>query len=142
MDSFDRKILTALEQNARQSVSQIAEQVNLSRSAVSERIKRLESQGEILGYKAILQQHEQPANQVVAYLEISHGGLKCAPLVKLLMAYSEVEYCHGVSGQVDLIVRLRVKNLERIHQILAELDDAVPDKVKITTHVVMQQWDR
>ena len=49
MDSFDQKIIAALRENARQSSSAIAEQVNLSRPAVSERIKRMEEQGEILG---------------------------------------------------------------------------------------------
>ena len=50
-DKFDQLIIKALQQDARQPVSAIAEQVNLSRSAVSERLKRLEQSGEIVGYQ-------------------------------------------------------------------------------------------
>ena len=53
MDGFDKKILEQLQLNARQSVSVIAESVSLSRSAVSERIKRMEDSGEILGYQVV-----------------------------------------------------------------------------------------
>ncbi|GAK82635.1 transcriptional regulator AsnC family [Vibrio ponticus] len=48
MDQFDEKILTLLKQDARLSVSELAKQVNLSRSAVTARIKKLEKRGTIL----------------------------------------------------------------------------------------------
>ena len=54
MDNIDRKILTILQQNARTPLKVIAEQVFLSSPAVSARIERLESAGDILGVQARL----------------------------------------------------------------------------------------
>ena len=104
MDSFDQKIIAALQKNARQSVSSIAEQVNLSRTAVSERIKRLEATGEILGYQVLTGSKTETGNGLKAYFEISHGGMECAPFVQELMKFPEVQRCHGTSGDVDLLV--------------------------------------
>ncbi len=140
MDHFDEKIIAALKENARQSVSAIAEQVNLSRSAVSERIKRLEEQGEILGYQVLTAQKLSSNHQLKAYFQISHGGFKCRPLVAFLMQYPEVKLCHGISGEVDLLVYLEVDSMQRIHDILAELDDRLPEKARVTTHMVLREW--
>ncbi len=60
MDKFDQAIINLLRQNARQSVSFIAEQVNLSRSAVSDRIKKLEQTGIIRGYQVLYQSYDLP----------------------------------------------------------------------------------
>ena len=142
MDGFDQKIIAALRQNARQSVSSIAEQVNLSRSAVSERIKRMEEQGDILGYRVLTAPQSDLASQVKAYFEIRQGGYKCAPLVQLLLQFPEIKHCHGTSGEVDLLVYLEVPNMQRLHEILSEIDCQFPKNAKITTHVVMQEWHR
>ncbi|RTE67499.1 Lrp/AsnC family transcriptional regulator [Amphritea opalescens] len=140
MDSFDQKIITALRENARQSVSAIAGQVNLSRPAVSERIKRMEEQGDILGYKVLTSTQVDQQGPLKAHFEIKHGGFKCRPLVHLLLQYPEVKYCHGISGEVDLLVYLEFASMQRLHDILEEVDEALPSGVKVVTHVVMQEW--
>ncbi|MEC8483363.1 MAG: Lrp/AsnC family transcriptional regulator, partial [Pseudomonadota bacterium] len=59
LDRYDEKVLALLVQDARLSVSDISRQVNLSRSAVSERIKRLEEGGMITGYHAHVSKMDQ-----------------------------------------------------------------------------------
>ena len=54
MDKFDKAIINELRQDARQSISTIADRVSLSRSAVTERIKKLETSGVIRGYQVLL----------------------------------------------------------------------------------------
>ncbi|MBR0114191.1 MAG: Lrp/AsnC family transcriptional regulator, partial [Firmicutes bacterium] len=54
MDSIDVKILEVLQENARVSISELSKRVNLSLSAVSERLKKLEASGIILQYTTIL----------------------------------------------------------------------------------------
>lgn len=71
MDKFDQLIIQALLQDARQSVSAIAEQVCLSRSAVAERLKRLEANGDIRGYQVLLRR--SASQPVAAYFEIQHN---------------------------------------------------------------------
>jgi DNA-binding Lrp family transcriptional regulator len=140
MDRFDQRILAALRRNARQSVSAIAEQVNLSRSAVSERIKRMEEQGEIRGYQVLTAEETQNPNLVKAYFEILQQGYKCEEISPLLLKYPEVKYCHGISGKVDLLVYLEVENMQRLHDIRHELDLDLPPNIKITTHIIMREW--
>ncbi len=142
MDGFDQKIIAALRANARQSVSRIAEQVNLSRSAVSERIRRLEEQGEILGYQVLLAPQTDSRHPVKAYFEITQRGYQCETIAALLLQLPEVKHCHGTSGEVDLLVYLEVAHMQRLHEIRHTIDRQLPENVRVTTHIVMQEWHR
>jgi Lrp/AsnC family transcriptional regulator, leucine-responsive regulatory protein len=136
-DKFDQLIIKALQDDARQSVSSIAEQVNLSRSAVSERLKRLEQSGEIRGYQVLLGAKTQPT--VAAYFDIQHNSARCADVIPLLTAIPEVRRCHGISGEIDLIVFVQADSVARLHQIREQLD-AHPAIIKIKTHIVLSDW--
>lgn len=142
MDSFDRKIVAALKKNARQSVSAIAEQVNLSRTAVSERIRRMETQGEILGYQVLTATEEGSGTTLKAFFEVSQGGFECAPFVQELMKLPEVKSCHGISGEVDVLVYVEAPTMQRLHDLLAEIDALKPKGARIKTHMVMREWYR
>lgn len=137
MDKFDQLIINALLQDARQPVSAIAAQVNLSRSAVSERLKRLEQQGEIRGYQVLLR--HAGAIGVAAYFAIQHRSARCADVIPQLQAIAEVKRCHGISGETDLMVYVEVASMARLHQIREQLD-AHPAIVQITTHIVLSDW--
>jgi Lrp/AsnC family transcriptional regulator, leucine-responsive regulatory protein len=137
MDKFDQQILAQLKLDARQTVSTIAEKVSLSRSAVSERIKRLEQQGVIRGYQVLLSESQKSA--VSAYFEIQHKAGRCADVMHVFRAIPEVVTCHGISGEMDLLVYVKTESMQRLHQI-RELLDAELDVLKIRTHVVMSEW--
>lgn len=135
MDDFDQKILQALQKNARQSVSNIAMQVNLSRSAVSERIKRLEESGEIQGYQVILRQPEQ---QIHAWFEVRHTGF-CGEIVDQVMALGGVRECYGISGDLDMLIKAEAASLTKIEQLRAKIN-AIPAVKQVITHVVLREW--
>lgn len=140
MDQFDQKILAALQSNARQSVSQIAAQVNLSRSAVSERIKRMEENGDILGYSVITAPQE-PAKTVKAYFEVRHQGYHCHRIADVMLQFPEVKHCHAISGAVDIFVYLEAPHIQRLHEIRYQVDKSLPKNVTVITHIVLQeQW--
>jgi len=142
MDSFDQKILNQLRQNARMSISAIAEQVNLSRPAVSDRIKRMEERGDILGYQVITAAEAPVTNVLKAHFEIRHGGYHCAPVAEALMKYPEVKYCHGTVGEVDMIVYLEFDSMERLDQILEVTTEQLPKNARVVTHMMMREWNR
>lgn len=139
MDNFDKKILIALKENARQSISAIAEQVNLSRSAVTERIKRMEDKGEILGYQVITPSigDSQP---IKSYLEIRHSQLQCDSVARVIKEYKEVKLCHGTSGESDIFAYLEASSMQRMQEIRQELEERLPTNIKVVTHIVMQEW--
>ncbi|MCH4295208.1 Lrp/AsnC family transcriptional regulator [Shewanella sp. 3B26] len=137
MDKFDKAIVQALREDARQSVSAIAERVNLSRSAVSDRIKKLESTGVIRGYQVLLSESQKEG--VSAYFEIQHKCPRCADVVHVFQAIPEVLTCHGISGDMDLLVYVHTPSMRRLHEI-REYIDTHTEIVKIKTHVVMSEW--
>lgn len=137
MDKFDHAIITELRANARQSVSAIAEAVSLSRSAVTERIKKLESTGVIRGYQVLLSESQKEG--VSAYFEIQHQCARCSEVVPVFHAIPEVVTCRGISGDMDLLVFVQADSMRRLHEIREQLD-AQPDFIKIKTHVVMSEW--
>jgi len=137
MDKFDQQILQQLRQNARQSVSDIAAAVHLSRSAVTERIRKLEQQKVILGYQVVLRAAIEA--KVRAYFELQHKAARCQELIPFLRSFSELKSCHGISGEVDLMLFVEADSMERLHQIREQID-AHPDIVRIRTHMVMSQW--
>ncbi|MBM7072790.1 Lrp/AsnC family transcriptional regulator [Shewanella sp. 202IG2-18] len=137
MDKFDTAIINELRKDARQSVSHIAHQVNLSRSAVSDRIKKLEQSGIIRGYQVMLSESQKEG--VSAYFEVQHECARCAEVIHIFQEVPEVITCHGISGDMDLLVFIKAKSMRRLHEI-RELFDGTPDIVKIKTHVVMSEW--
>lgn len=154
MDKFDQLILQQLQQNARISVSELASLVHLSRSAVTARIKKLEQQGIIAGYQvlvgaakktaqntAIAQGSAQDTAQdlVRAYLAVQHTAASCQQLVPLLQQIPEVKSCHGISGEIDLMLYLETSSVSRLHQIREQLD-ALPLVSQVRTHLVLSEW--
>ncbi|MEH6533343.1 MAG: Lrp/AsnC family transcriptional regulator [Photobacterium frigidiphilum] len=137
LDKFDQAIIAELRKNARQSVSAIAEAVNLSRPAVTERIKKLEQTGTIRGYQVLLSESQKEG--VSAYFEIRHQCARCVDVVDVFKSLPEVQSCHGVSGDMDLLVFVKADSIQRLHQIRETLDAHI-DIVKIKTHVVMSEW--
>ena len=137
MDKFDQAIMKQLRENARISASELAQKVNLSRSAVSERIKKLERQGIIKGYQVILSESQKEGVQ--AYFEIQHKCARCAEVVPIFRQFPEIISCHGITGDMDLLVYVKADSMRRIHEI-REFIDHQPDIVKIKTHVVLSEW--
>lgn len=136
MDSFDHKILRLLSENARQSISSIAEQVNLSRSAVTERIKRLEESGEIQGYQVILR---RPTSQPIqVWFEVRHHGV-CESLVQDIMPLRGVRECYGISGDLDLLIKAEAASMLEIEQLRQAIDN-FPHIKQVITHVVLREW--
>lgn len=137
MDKFDQQILQQLRQNARQSISEIATAVHLSRSAVTERIRKLEQQNVILGYQVVVQSGTDA--KVRAYFALQHKAARCQELIPFLRSFAELKTCHGISGEVDLMLFVEADSMARLHHIREQID-AHPDIVRVTTHMVMSQW--
>ncbi|RYV02933.1 AsnC family transcriptional regulator [Shewanella sp. OPT22] len=137
MDKFDNAIINELRKDARQSVSYIAKQVNLSRSAVSDRIKKLEQSEVIRGYQVLLSESQKEG--VTAYFEVQHECARCSEVIHIFHEIPEVITCHGITGDMDLLVYVKAKSMRRLHEI-RELFDGNPDILRIKTHVVMSEW--
>ncbi len=137
VDKFDRQILTLLRSDARTSVSQIAREINLSRSAVSERIRYLEESGVIRGYHA--QVAVPGEGGVRAYLELFYQNARCQDYVERMREYPEIRHCSGISGETDMLVLVEAPSMARLSEVRAAIE-AFPQMQRVKTHVVVQDW--
>ena len=99
MDQLDRRIIAALQANARASTTQIAATLGVARTTVHERINRMEQRGLIEGYSVRLGSTEDtPKVQVIVMLEVQQK--ETSRIIKRLEAYPEVKLCLSINGRV------------------------------------------
>ena len=142
MDKFDHHILDILKTNARCSVSDIAREVSLSRSAVNERIKKLESDKVIKGYCALVAEPNQTKN-VCAYIslkfDLSVSAHSCESYASQIYGIDGVQWCHSISGETDMILYLEVESMERLNQVRDQIR-SYSDLRHLMTHTVLTEF--
>lgn len=139
MDKFDQQIINRLNQNARASLAAIGRDIGLSRSAVAERIQRLEERGIIRGYTLKLAEAGQQAVQ--AYFQLSFSPFKLDELLPVIQAIPELQSGHALSGEVDLLLFVETESMERLNQIRRQLEQ-LPDLKRLLTCPVLQSISR
>ena len=137
MDKFDQQILALLRADARLPVSQIAREVSLSRSAVSERIRQLEHSGIISGYHAHVAVPGEAAIKV--YLELFYSGGRCEHYVERMRVFPEVRRCSGISGETDMLVYIEAPTMQRFSEVRGEIEN-FPGMQKVKTHMMVKDW--
>lgn len=137
MDKFDRQIIALLREDARTSVSQIAREVSLSRSAVGERIRQLEQSGVIRGYHAQLA--DPAGGGVKAFLELFYKDGRCQDYVERMRAFAEIRQCCGISGETDMLVQVEAASMARLAEIRGVIE-GFPGMQRVKTHMVVTEW--
>ena len=121
LDRIDRKILKAMQQNSRSSNLELAEQVGLSPTPCSRRVKRLEESGLIRGHVTLLNQ-SMLGLKLTAYIGISmdrHTPDRFEAFEQEVMTYPEVMECSVVTGQSsDYLLKAVVADMEYYEQFL------------------------
>lgn len=139
LDKIDKKILSCLERNARMNASAIGAEVNMSVSAVIERIKKLETSGTIKRYTIILDQ-EKLGMGVLAFVEVSTDTVTqnyATDAVRdFALAHPEVIECHVVTGSSDFLLKVCVDSTRSLQELLQKLK-SVPGVSTTKTSVVM-----
>ena len=123
LDRIDRMILDILQNEGRIAISELASRVSLSTTPCSERVKRLEREGIIMGYHARLNPKHLDRNLLV-FLEISlsaKSGDVFEQVAKDLMEIPEVQECHLISGDFDYLVKARLKEMSAYRRLLGDL---------------------
>lgn len=112
-DHTDIAILKLLQADAKMTVKEIAEKVNLSTTPVHERIKRMEQQGVIKQYAALLD--HQKVNKgmiVICYVSLKqHSKTAGAKFIKHIHELPEVIECYNISGEFDFMLKVVAANM-------------------------------
>ena len=134
LDGLDRRILDELELDGRLTQAALGARIGLSRSAVQERIRRLEKGGHILGY-TIRRSIPAPRDGIWAYLMVK-GGASHDRVVQTLRDWPEIRQADSVSGNVDLVLRVQTEDLAHLNRIRDAIA-RLPGVTGTTTHLVM-----
>lgn len=141
LDAFDRRILAALQADGRLSNVDLAEAVGLSPSPCLRRVKRLEQEGYIRGYRAVLDRRKLGLDLTV-YVEIKvekHSAENAAQHQKLLEEIPEVVAAHMVSGEPDFVAEVVVPDLASYERLLTERLLTLPMVKDIRSNFVLRQ---
>ncbi|QND27782.1 Lrp/AsnC family transcriptional regulator [Sinorhizobium meliloti] len=136
IDATDRTILSILSREARIPMKSLAGRIGLSRSATAERVARLEKAGVIRGYRADIGQLEE--GQIEAFLLVTLKRTPSLGVLDRLAGFSSVRRVFSVSGQLDLVVEVKVASINALNELrneVAQLDN-VED---LTTSIVLRR---
>jgi|TARA_Y100000389_G_scaffold199984_1_gene239475 DNA-binding Lrp family transcriptional regulator len=124
LDHFDHKIIRALTDNARISITELSSIVNLSRNAVSYRIKKLETIDVIKGYTTILNNELNDEKSVVASIMVYRKNrMRNNEVIEYANKVPEVKSCYIVSGEHDVFLLLKAPSQKRIHEIWKDISN-------------------
>ena len=141
LDRIDRMILDILQRDGRIAISELAARVNLSTTPCSERVKRLEREGIIMGYYARLNPEMLERNLLV-FLEIklsAKSGDVFDQVARNLTEIPEVLECHLISGDFDYLVKARLKEMSAYRRLLGDLLKKLPPSASSHSYVVMEE---
>ena len=141
LDRIDRMILDILQKNGRIAISELAAKVNLSTTPCSERVKRLERDGIIMGYYARLNP-ELVDKRLLVFLEIklsAKSGDVFEQVARDLSEIPEVLECHLISGDFDYLVTARLKEMSAYRKLLGNILKKLPASASSHSYVVMEE---
>lgn len=140
VDKIDRKIMSLLQVDAKQSQRALADQVALSVSACSERIKKLERLGLIQGYQAVLNASALGLDHVVfVEVTLNHSDQSVfKAFAKAAQSCPEIQSCHMVAGGFDYLLKVRGRDIAEYRHFLGTVLTQLPDVRSTHTYVVME----
>lgn len=124
LDAVDRRILVALQSQGRATYDELAAGVGLSASATLRRVKRLEETGVIAGYVALVAP-ERVGLGLTAYITVrlakhSEQGSPMANFTAAVQAWPEVVECVALSGEMDYLLRVLVRDMAHYSRFIME----------------------
>jgi len=141
LDRTDRQILTLLQADGRIANVALAKMVNLTPTPCLERVRRLEREGYITGYTALLDPKKVGAGLLV-FVEISllrNSPDAFSDFRREASKLTGILECHLVSGNFDYLIKARVKDMDEYRKLLGEKILALPGVSDSRSYVVMEE---
>jgi Lrp/AsnC family leucine-responsive transcriptional regulator len=134
-DAIDEKLISLLCRNARMTLTALAQGVSLSRTAVQARMARLERDGVIVGYRAVMGERDEDA--LSAVLSVTFSQRPCFPVVEKFRDWPEIAHYYSVTGPLDAYVVVRVRNAQELSRFVDRLS-AIPGVGSVRSAVVLK----
>jgi DNA-binding Lrp family transcriptional regulator len=136
-------LLKLLRDNPRISVSELSKLLNISEDEVNKRIKQLQDNGIILGYRTVLNEEKLGLDLVRALIEVKitperGGGFD--RLAERIAKYDEVRSCYLMSGAYDLMVIVEGDSLKDVARFVSEKLATIPGVISTSTHFMLKPY--
>jgi Lrp/AsnC family transcriptional regulator, leucine-responsive regulatory protein len=141
MDKLDRRILSLLQADGRLPAVELAQKVGLSANAIGERLRRLQRDGVITGFRAELNPHALGLGLLVfveVYLDKTTPDA-FAKFEEAIRRSPAVLECHMVAGGFDYLVKTRVADMPAYRRFLGDVLLALPGVRETRTYAVMEE---
>lgn len=121
MDTYDYLILMELQKNGRISVAELGRKIGLSTTGTKERIKKLEQEGIIKGYGAIID-GDKVGLDITAFITVPVGDMDIKEMAKFLTDMPEVLECHKVTGDTCFFIKVKAKNTKKLEKLIDKIN--------------------
>ncbi|MEV5959912.1 Lrp/AsnC family transcriptional regulator [Streptomyces sp. NPDC051987] len=115
-DATDRRILDVLQRDGRASFAELAREVAMSPSAVTERVRRLEEAGVIQGYAAVVDP-ERLGLPILAFVRLRYPNGNYKPFHDLVAATPEILEAHHVTGDDCFVIKVTARSMRHLEEI-------------------------
>jgi len=137
------KLLDLLRQDARLSNKELAVMLGETEDSIASEIKRLENDGIIMGYSAIINEEKVDENGVTAIIELKITPIKDRgfdDLAHTIMGYEEVDSVFLLSGANDLSVTISGTSLRNVALFVSERLAVLDGVLSTTTHFILRRY--
>ena len=140
LDSYDRQILRAMQENGRLSISDLSDEVGLSKTPCLTRLRRLEAQGYIQRYKGVLDA-TKIRQDYVTFVQVKLASTTRRQLQAFSDAVQDIpqiQSCHMMSGGYDFLLKIRTRNMRTYRELLGDVLSELPGIAQTSTFPVME----
>jgi DNA-binding Lrp family transcriptional regulator len=117
MDTTDLQLIALLRQNARTPVALLAKRLGVSRGTITNRIRKLEDDGVLVGYTVLLRPDAE-TQRITAWMSITVEGNQTREVISHLLGEPGVAGLHDTNGRWDLLAELRAPHLGELAAVL------------------------
>lgn len=141
LDKIDLRIMQELEKDGRLPIVELAQRVNLTNTPCSERVKRLERDGYIQGYRAVLnKEHLGLGQRTIVQVSLAASSTQnvLSSFNEAVARVEEVETCLMIAGAFDYLLVLRTRDMTHFRNVLDEKVNKLPGILQTNSFAVME----
>lgn len=141
LDDLDWRILQVLQENAKQTYMETGRHLQVAHSTVHDRIKKMEEQGIIEKYTAIVNLEKAGAKYIIAIMTVFTDPKESENVAKRLSKFEEIlEVFTSLSEELLIIAKVIAENQEKLHSFIAHSVAPLPGVLRIRTSIVTKKY--
>ena len=141
IDNLDRQILRLLQEDAKQTYSEIGAKLKVAHSTVYDRIQKMEQGGFITKYEAVVDTEKMGIPLITAQMIVTTDPKESENIASKMAKYDQVlEVATSFSEEVVIIAKVVARNQAELHSFVARLVAPLPGVLRIRTAIVTRKY--